>query len=159
MFAGSALLALGTDTAGSVRMPASMTGTVGIKTTKHRWSTDGITPLSTTLDTPGVLSRSVADGALAFSAIDPHASHDPDAFLAEIEDAHIADFRLGVCEAYFEGCDPGIAEGVREACPSAGSFPVRRRRTARLRPVRKNRNQPRANLFGPVFLRLAKRLA
>ncbi len=112
---GSALLALGTDTAGSVRMPASMTGTVGIKTTQGRWSTEGIMPLSTTLDTPGVLSRTVADGALGFSVIDPAAAQDPAAFLALVESAQAGDFRLGVCEAYFEGCDPGIAEGVREA--------------------------------------------
>jgi aspartyl-tRNA(Asn)/glutamyl-tRNA(Gln) amidotransferase subunit A len=115
LWEGSALLALGTDTAGSVRMPAAMTGTAGIKTTKHRWSTDGITPLSTSLDTPGVLSRSVDDGALAFSVIDPDASRDPEAFLVRTEDARMGDFRLGVCDAYFEGCDPGIAEGVRDA--------------------------------------------
>ena len=63
LWEGSAALALGTDTAGSVRMPASMTGTVGIKTTQDRWSIEGISPLSPTLDTPGVLARSVSDGA------------------------------------------------------------------------------------------------
>lgn len=115
LWEGSALLALGTDTAGSVRMPASMTGTVGIKTTQGRWSTDGITPLSHTLDTPGVLARNVADAALAFSVIDPEASGDPARFLAEIEGAEIGDFRIGVCEAFFASCDPGVAEGVHAA--------------------------------------------
>ncbi|MHA1107891.1 MAG: amidase family protein, partial [Alphaproteobacteria bacterium] len=42
---GSALLAFGTDTGGSVRIPASVTGHVGLKTTIGRWSTDGIVPL------------------------------------------------------------------------------------------------------------------
>ncbi|MBO6782609.1 MAG: amidase [Alphaproteobacteria bacterium] len=115
LWEGSALLALGTDTAGSVRMPASMTGTVGIKTTQGRWSTDGITPLSSTLDTPGVLARSVADAALAFSVIDPGATGDPDGFRAGVERAEIGDFRLGVCATFFADCDPGVAEGVRAA--------------------------------------------
>jgi hypothetical protein len=42
----SALLALGSDTAGSVRIPASMTGTVGLKGALGRWSTEGVVPLS-----------------------------------------------------------------------------------------------------------------
>jgi aspartyl-tRNA(Asn)/glutamyl-tRNA(Gln) amidotransferase subunit A len=115
LWEGSALLALGTDTAGSVRMPASMTGTVGIKTTQDRWSTEGITPLSSTLDTPGVLARSVADAALGFSVIDPEVRGDPDGFLAAVETAVAGDFRIGVCETFFEDCDPGVAEGVRSA--------------------------------------------
>lgn len=67
---GTALLAFGTDTAGSVRIPASFTGTVGLKTTLGRWSADGIVPLSPSLDTAGILTRSVADSAFAFSALD-----------------------------------------------------------------------------------------
>lgn len=68
---GSALLALGTDTAGSVRIPAAWTGQCALKTTKGRWSTDGIVPLSTSLDTPGLLARSVADLTYGFRALDP----------------------------------------------------------------------------------------
>src|SRR3546814_6163116 len=48
-----------------------MTGSVGLKTTARRWSTVGITPLSRTLDTPGVLARTVSDAAMAFAVIDP----------------------------------------------------------------------------------------
>ncbi|HCP01830.1 MAG: 2-amino-5-chloromuconate deaminase [Alphaproteobacteria bacterium] len=115
LWEGSALLALGTDTAGSVRMPASMTGTVGIKTTQGRWSIEGIAPLSPTLDTPGVLAQSVADAALGFAVIDPAVSTDINGFLADVECASVSDFRIGVCEAFFDSCDPGIAEGVRAA--------------------------------------------
>ena len=115
LWEGSAALALGTDTAGSVRMPASMTGTVGIKTTQDRWSIDGIAPLSPTLDTAGVLARSVADAALAFSVIDPVVNADLDSFLAGVEGATVGDFRIGICETFFEACDPGVAEGVRDA--------------------------------------------
>ena len=115
LWEGSALLALGTDTAGSVRMPASMTGTVGIKTTQGRWSIEGITPLSHTLDTPGVLARSVADAALGFSVIDPEVSGDRDGFMAAVETADVGDFRIGLCEAFFDACDPGVADGARAA--------------------------------------------
>lgn len=66
---GSALLALGTDTAGSVRIPASMTGNVALKTTQGLWPNTGIVPLSSTLDTPGILTRSVNDAAFAYDAI------------------------------------------------------------------------------------------
>ncbi len=67
---GSALLALGTDTAGSVRIPASMTGTAGLKTSVGRWPTDGVVPLSFTFDSVGVLARNVRDLAFAFEAIE-----------------------------------------------------------------------------------------
>lgn len=68
---GSALIALGTDTGGSIRIPASLTGTVGLKTTEGRWPTDGVVPLSSTFDTVGALTRSVADAAFFFAAVDP----------------------------------------------------------------------------------------
>jgi aspartyl-tRNA(Asn)/glutamyl-tRNA(Gln) amidotransferase subunit A len=68
---GSALIAFGTDTGGSVRIPASMTGNVGIKNTRGRWSTKGIVPLSTMFDTPGILAKTVADAVFAFENIDP----------------------------------------------------------------------------------------
>ena len=54
---GSAAIAFGTDTGGSVRVPASYTGNGVLKTTKDRWSTDGITILSTSFDTPGILAE------------------------------------------------------------------------------------------------------
>ena len=56
--------ALGTDTMGSVRVPAAYCGIVGFKPTKNFWSTEGVTPLSVTLDTIGPLARSVSDIAL-----------------------------------------------------------------------------------------------
>ena len=74
---GSAVLALGTDTAGSVRIPASVTGNVGLKITHGRWSLDGIVPLSPSFDTPGLLCRTVADIAYAFAALDPLAKPAP----------------------------------------------------------------------------------
>ena len=60
---------IGTDTGGSVRLPASFCGLTGLKVTVGRVSTHGIVPLSATLDTPGPLGRSVADVALLYRAI------------------------------------------------------------------------------------------
>jgi len=125
LWEGSALLALGSDTAGSVRMPASFTGTVGVKTSKGRWSTAGIVPLSTTLDTAGPLTRTVADAALAFAVIDPRTAEPADVFCRRLGTASPADFHIGVCDWYFADCDPGVAEGVKAAIDELAAAGVR----------------------------------
>ena len=112
---GSALLALGSDTAGSVRVPASFTGNVGVKTSFGRWSLDGIVPLSSSLDTAGVLARTVPDAVLAFAAIDPLTDIPGEALLAALSELTAGDVHIGVCDHFFEGCDPGVAEGVQAA--------------------------------------------
>ncbi len=114
LWQGSAVVALGSDTAGSVRIPASWTGTVGVKTTFGRWSLEGIAPLSPSLDTAGVLTRSAEDAALAFASLDPLVA-DPWAFLRDCQQAEARQFTLGVCEWMFEGNSPGVAEAVRQA--------------------------------------------
>ncbi len=105
---GTAVAALGSDTAGSVRIPASFTGTVGLKTSFGRWSLQGIVPLSPSLDTAGLLTRSVADAALAFPTMDPVCQTPP-------MPADQSSLRLGVIENFFEECGPGVAEAVRTA--------------------------------------------
>lgn len=67
---GSAVFALGTDTLGSVRIPASMTGTVGLKTTHGLWPMQGIVPLSPALDTAGLLAREMNDLILVYTRIE-----------------------------------------------------------------------------------------
>ena len=108
LWEGTAVVALGSDTAGSVRVPASFTGTVGLKTTFGRWSLDGIVPLSPSLDSAGILTRTVADAALVFPVIDPECSTPPVA-------GDVSRLRLGVLEELFEGCAPGIVDAVRTA--------------------------------------------
>jgi len=114
LWQGSAVVALGSDTAGSVRIPASWTGTVGVKTSYGRWSLDGIAPLSPTLDTAGILTRSAEDAALAFAALDPHVA-DPTAFLTECRQTEARRFTLGISDWMFEGNSPGVAEAVQQA--------------------------------------------
>src|SRR2546423_1960931 len=67
--AGLAPVAIGTDTGGSVRLPAAWCGVVGLKVTAGRISTYGVLPLSFTLDTPGPITRSVEDAALIFRVL------------------------------------------------------------------------------------------
>jgi len=142
---GSAMLALGTDTAGSVRIPASWTGNVGLKTTKGRWSTAGIVPLSTTLDTAGILARSVADLIVAFGAIDPGGPPD----LPRVE---LADVVIGRRDRLlFDDCSPGVVEAVDAAVDelvAAG---------ARVRSLELPELEPTKELFdmgGPVSVEL-----
>ncbi len=69
--------AVGTDTGGSVRLPASWCGITGLKTTTGRVSTHGILPLSPTLDTPGPMARNVEDVALLYTVMQGADAHDP----------------------------------------------------------------------------------
>ena len=92
-----------------------MTGTVGLKVTLGRWSTDGVVPLSPTFDTPGLLARSVSDVAYGFAALDP-AGIDPDGFIARAGTRDLAGVRIGVGDPFlWRDCDPGIAETVHDA--------------------------------------------
>jgi aspartyl-tRNA(Asn)/glutamyl-tRNA(Gln) amidotransferase subunit A len=67
--AGMAPCAIGTDTGGSVRIPAAWNGITGLKTTIGRISTFGVLPLSPTLDTPGPITRDVEDAALLLTVL------------------------------------------------------------------------------------------
>ena len=122
---GSAFLALGTDTAGSVRVPASMTGQVGLKTTYGRWSLNGIVPLSSSLDTPGLLTRTVEDLTFAFSAMDASARSVP----KPCAPRPLTGLRIGVPENFFwEGIEPSIGalvEATVDRLAQAGARIVR----------------------------------
>jgi aspartyl-tRNA(Asn)/glutamyl-tRNA(Gln) amidotransferase subunit A len=107
---GSARVALGTDTAGSVRVPASFTGQVGVKTSPSRWSTAGVVPLSSTLDTVGLLARSARDARSAFAALDGEPPGEPAA------PPELGGVRIGRLEGLaWDDLDPGIGEAVERA--------------------------------------------
>lgn len=104
---GSALAALGTDTAGSVRIPASFTGQTALKVTHGRWSQEGIVPLSPSLDTPGILARSIADLAFLFTAIDGG---------ARIAAQDVGGLHLGVVEnTVWDEIDSAVAANTEAA--------------------------------------------
>jgi aspartyl-tRNA(Asn)/glutamyl-tRNA(Gln) amidotransferase subunit A len=75
--AGIVPAALGTDTGGSVRVPAALCGVVGLKVTHGRVPLTGVFPLAPSLDTVGPLAGSVADAALVYLAMAGHDSSDP----------------------------------------------------------------------------------
>ena len=123
---GSAILAFGSDTAGSVRIPASLTGTVGLKTTHGRWPLAGIFPLSPTLDTSGLLARTAADMLFAFAAIDPQVQRSYSALLDRVDHLNAADIVIATAEPkLWEDCDPGIAEAVDTALSELSRYGVK----------------------------------
>lgn len=111
----SALVALGSDTGGSIRIPSALTGVVGHKTTHGRLPTDGVVPLSSTFDSVGALTRSVADSAYFFGAVDP-AWGDPDVFSAHLEASGEDAPRIGVPSSeIWRSCQADIADRIHEA--------------------------------------------
>ncbi len=114
LWEGSARIALGTDTGGSIRIPASATGVVGFRPTTGRWPTTGVVPLSTSLDTVGMLAHTVEDLRYAFRAIDPpvRAGDEPDDPVPE----GVSGLRIGVPSSrLWTDTDSGIAAAVERA--------------------------------------------
>jgi aspartyl-tRNA(Asn)/glutamyl-tRNA(Gln) amidotransferase subunit A len=113
--------ALGTDTGGSVRIPASCCGVVGMKPTFGRVSKYGVFPLSWTLDHVGPLTRTVEDNALVLGAIsgydarDPYsASRDAEDFAARLGEG-VRGSVIGVPSSfYFERVEAEVEEKVRQ---------------------------------------------
>jgi aspartyl-tRNA(Asn)/glutamyl-tRNA(Gln) amidotransferase subunit A len=113
--AGLAGCAVGTDTGGSVRIPSAWCGIVGLKTSEGLLPTDGIIPLSHTLDTPGPMARCVDDVSLMFEVMVGRHPIDTDRDLELREglfgsrEAGIRGLRLGILsEDEREGIHPGI---------------------------------------------------
>jgi aspartyl-tRNA(Asn)/glutamyl-tRNA(Gln) amidotransferase subunit A len=97
-----ALASFGTDTGGSIRIPAAACGCVGLKPTYGRVPMSGIIPLAESLDHAGPLSRCVTDAALLFKAIAGHPSRDRDSIRAISEFRRgTKGFRIGVPRQYF----------------------------------------------------------
>ncbi|MGH3487230.1 MAG: amidase family protein, partial [Actinopolymorphaceae bacterium] len=121
-------LAIGSDTGGSIRQPASVTGTVGVKPTYGGTSRYGLVALASSLDQPGPCARTVLDAALLHEVI---AGHDPmDSTSIDrpappvVEAARAADvrgLRVGVVkELGGEGYQPGVEQRFREAVDLLG---------------------------------------
>jgi len=120
--AGEAIYALGTDTGGSIRQPAALTGTVGLKPTYGRVSRFGLVAFASSLDQVGPITRSVADAALVLHAIAGADDLDSTTIRAPVPEyerslsGDVRGMRLGVPREYFgEGMEPGVEAAVREA--------------------------------------------
>jgi aspartyl-tRNA(Asn)/glutamyl-tRNA(Gln) amidotransferase subunit A len=100
---------IGTDTGGSVRIPASLTGIVGLKPTYGLVSLRGIIPLAWSLDHAGPLTRSVADATLMLQAIAGHDPQNPCSFSRPIPDytralqGELKGMRIGLIREYLQG--------------------------------------------------------
>jgi len=116
-------LAIGSDTGGSIRQPAALTGTVGIKPTYGSVSRYGLIALASSLDQPGPCARTVLDAALLYRVIaghDPRDSTSIDADLPDVVTAaragDVSGMRIGVVrELGGEGYDPGVEQRFDEA--------------------------------------------
>ena len=118
---GSALGAIGTDTGGSIRVPASVNGIVGLKPTAGRVSRRGVVPMSPTLDTVGPLARTAEDAALILQAIaggdDPTVVSEPVPDYAAMLTDRLDGVRVGVERPYF--FYEGVRDDVRAATEAA----------------------------------------
>ena len=116
-------LAIGTDTGGSIRQPASVTGTVGVKPTYGGTSRYGVVAMASSLDTPGPCARNVLDAALLHSVIagwDPRDSTSINAPVPDVVGAarsgDIRGLRIGVVREFGgEGYQPGVEQRFGEA--------------------------------------------
>jgi aspartyl-tRNA(Asn)/glutamyl-tRNA(Gln) amidotransferase subunit A len=120
--AGLAYFALGTDTGGSIRQPAALTGTVGVKPTYGRVSRYGLIAFASSLDQIGPFARNVADAAVVLKAIAGHDPRDSTSLDAPVPDypseltGDVRGLRIGVPTEYFpDEMDRGVRTRVEES--------------------------------------------
>jgi aspartyl-tRNA(Asn)/glutamyl-tRNA(Gln) amidotransferase subunit A len=126
---GEALFALGTDTGGSVRLPAAFCGVVGLKPSYGRVSRYGLVAFASSLDQVGPLTRDVTDAALVLAAIAGHDRLDSTCVDTAVPDYAsglgdgVRGLRLGVPKEYFvAGMQPGVESAVRAALEQLASL-------------------------------------
>ena len=119
---GEAVIALGTDTGGSIRQPAALCGVVGMKPTYGRVSRYGLIAFASSLDQIGPFARSVEDAAIVLEAMAGHDPLDatssirPNVVLRDLEGG-VKGTRLGVPREYYDvdGIEPGVKAAVDKA--------------------------------------------
>jgi aspartyl-tRNA(Asn)/glutamyl-tRNA(Gln) amidotransferase subunit A len=130
--AGIVYGSLGTDTGGSVRIPASLCGLVGLKPTYGRVSRHGVVPLSWSLDHVGPLTRTIRDTALLLSVISGHDPKDATTSRLPVPDyvaaltGKVEGLRVGVPrEFFFEGLDADVQQAVDQAIDQLAALDVK----------------------------------
>lgn len=125
---GMCFSSIGSDTGGSIRIPASLCGIVGLKPTSGRVSLRGAIPLSWTLDHAGPMARTVRDVAITLAAIAGHDPADPGSVDHPVEDyiggleGGARGIRIGLAVPYFfEQADPEVSRAVRAAALVLGT--------------------------------------
>lgn len=133
--ADEAIAALGTDTGGSVRLPASFCGCVGLKPTYGRVSRYGLTAFASSLDQIGPMTKDIRDAALLLQVMAGHDSMDSTSIPAPVPDYEanlrkdLAGMKLGLPKEYFiAGVDPEVARCIQQAirhCEGLGASIVK----------------------------------
>ncbi len=128
---GEAIAALGTDTGGSIRQPASFCGCVGLKPSYGRVSRYGVTAYASSLDQVGPMTKTVEDTAVLLQALagcDPHDGTTPPLPVPDYRAAlrgGLKGLKIGLPKEYYiEGTDPEVMACVRkavDACAAAGA--------------------------------------
>ena len=121
--------ALGTDTGGSIRQPAALSGIVGFKPSYGRVSRFGLVAFASSLDQIGPLTKTVHDSALLMNAIAGHDSHDSTSLNAPVPDytknlgRDLKGIRIGLPKEYMiEGVDPAVKSAVIAAVKQLGEL-------------------------------------
>lgn len=124
--------ALGTDTGGSIRQPASLCGVVGLKPTYGAVSRYGATAMASSLDQIGPIAKTVEDTAILFKTIAGKDKFDSTSFDAKYGDElfnptleHIKTLKIGLPEEYFTpGTDPVVVQAIEEAITKIKSLGI-----------------------------------
>ncbi|MBM3786437.1 MAG: amidase [Acidobacteria bacterium] len=130
--AGMAFMAMGSDTGGSIRIPASFCNTVGLKPTHGRVSRYGVLPLDFTLDHMGPMTRSVRDAAVCLNALAGRDPRDETSSYAPVEDflppaqVSLQGVRIGIPEAgYYDRLEPAVLAATRHTIQTAAALGAR----------------------------------
>lgn len=115
------IAAIGSETAGSIRQPASWCGVVGLKPTYGRVSRYGVIAMASSLDSPGPITKTVEDAALILQVLAGHDSMDATTSPLKVPDylkdlnKDISGMTIGVSDDYFEGVDEEVKAAVEES--------------------------------------------